>query len=227
MSVHDERVAEFHRLHSSGCFVMPNPWDVGSARFLAHAGFRALASTSAGFAFARGLADGPDAVPLDAARDYAAEDADITLRLHRLLKPRVVRERMATVYETIERPLMPVVASMERHGIKVERSPDIMNMDFQSFRSDKALDLHRSVGLPLVGVAHDVIDSLVASENDGVAGRLIHACQFADGVNEGASQSKQPKVAGNGERPGRSIRGHAALPESIVRQRFFHNAPGL
>ena len=57
MSVHDERVAEFHRLHSSGCFVMPNPWDAGSARALEQMGFRALATTSAGFAWTLGRAD--------------------------------------------------------------------------------------------------------------------------------------------------------------------------
>ena len=50
-----------------------------------------------------------DYVPLEAARDYAAEDADITLRLHQTLKPRLVQEKMTTVYETIERPLVPVV----------------------------------------------------------------------------------------------------------------------
>jgi 2-methylisocitrate lyase-like PEP mutase family enzyme len=71
-------VAAFRALHDSGCFVMPNPWDVGSARFFAHAGFRALASTSAGFAFARGLADGPNAVPLDAALAHLRELAAAT-----------------------------------------------------------------------------------------------------------------------------------------------------
>ena len=59
-------------------------------------------------------------VPLDAARDYAAEDADMTLRLHRLLKPRLVADRMATVYETLERPLVGVLAGMERAGIRVD-----------------------------------------------------------------------------------------------------------
>lgn len=51
----DDRVAEFHRLHETGCFVMPNPWDVGSARVLEQLGFPALATTSAGFAWTRGL----------------------------------------------------------------------------------------------------------------------------------------------------------------------------
>lgn len=57
MSVHDERIAEFQRLHSSGCFVMPNPWDVGSARALEQLGFEALATTSAGFAWTLGRTD--------------------------------------------------------------------------------------------------------------------------------------------------------------------------
>jgi len=59
MSVTDftARRAAFRKLHESGCFVIPNPWDTGSARYLRHLGFQALASTSAGFAFARGLPD--------------------------------------------------------------------------------------------------------------------------------------------------------------------------
>jgi 2-methylisocitrate lyase-like PEP mutase family enzyme len=48
----------FHALHQSGCFVIPNPWDVGTTRYLQHFGFKALATTSAGFAFAQGIADG-------------------------------------------------------------------------------------------------------------------------------------------------------------------------
>ena len=52
------RRAAFRRLHEGGCFVMPNPWDVGSARFLQHLGFPALATTSAGMAFSLGFPDG-------------------------------------------------------------------------------------------------------------------------------------------------------------------------
>jgi 2-methylisocitrate lyase-like PEP mutase family enzyme len=53
----DPRVQTFQELHRSGCFVIPNPWDEGSARLLAQLGFAALASTSAGFAWSRGRAD--------------------------------------------------------------------------------------------------------------------------------------------------------------------------
>jgi DNA polymerase-1 len=61
-------------------------------------------------------------VPREAARDFAAERADAALRLHMLLKARLVRERMTSFYETIERPLVPVVAAMECRGIKVDRA---------------------------------------------------------------------------------------------------------
>lgn len=51
------KIAEFHRLHESGCFVMPNPWDRGSALYLQKLGFKALASTSAGYAWSTGHPD--------------------------------------------------------------------------------------------------------------------------------------------------------------------------
>ena len=53
-----ERRKTFRALHQSGCFALPNPWDIGSAKYLQCLGFKALATTSAGFAFSRGLADG-------------------------------------------------------------------------------------------------------------------------------------------------------------------------
>lgn len=52
-----EKRAQFSKLHEQGCFVLPNPWDVGSARYLARAGFKALASTSSGYAWSTGRAD--------------------------------------------------------------------------------------------------------------------------------------------------------------------------
>jgi len=59
-------------------------------------------------------------VPIDKATDYAAEDADVTLRLWLALKPRLPVERMTTVYETLERPLVAVIVDMEKAGIKVD-----------------------------------------------------------------------------------------------------------
>jgi DNA polymerase-1 len=62
-----------------------------------------------------------DRVPLDQATAYAAEDADITLRLWRLFKPRLHTAHVTTVYETLERPLAPVLCQVEAEGIKVNR----------------------------------------------------------------------------------------------------------
>ena len=62
-----------------------------------------------------------DRVALDKATEYAAEDADVTLRLWQTFKPKLHTEQVTTVYETLERPLVPVLAEMERHGIKVDR----------------------------------------------------------------------------------------------------------
>lgn len=59
------KIFRFRALHGSGCFLLPNPWDVGSAIALARRGFQALATTSAGFAFARGLPDAADALSRD------------------------------------------------------------------------------------------------------------------------------------------------------------------
>jgi DNA polymerase-1 len=62
-----------------------------------------------------------DHVPLDRATHYAAEDADVTLRLWLTLKPRLVAERMTALYETAERPLIEVIARMEARGVSVDR----------------------------------------------------------------------------------------------------------
>src|SRR5579862_1611420 len=69
------RRAAFRKLHESGCFVIPNPWDIGTARYLQHLGFPAVATTSSGFAFTRGLPDADWAVPRDAVLRHIAEIA--------------------------------------------------------------------------------------------------------------------------------------------------------
>ncbi|MFU1478832.1 DNA polymerase I [Roseovarius sp. C7] len=62
-----------------------------------------------------------DKVAIDEAVKYAAEDADITLRLWHIFKPQLHQKQVTTVYETLERPLVPVLARMERHGVMVDR----------------------------------------------------------------------------------------------------------
>src|ERR1700727_1609969 len=74
-SIADKR-RTFHRLHQEGCFVLPNPWDVGSARYLQTLGFKALATTSSGFAWSHGHRDG--AMSRDRVLDHLTEMVEAT-----------------------------------------------------------------------------------------------------------------------------------------------------
>ena len=88
-----------------------------------------------------------DRVPLDKALDYAAEDADITLRLHKTFKPRLAQEHMVTVYETLERPLVPVLETMERDGIKVDAQQlKRLSTDFGKRMANLEEDAHKMAG---------------------------------------------------------------------------------
>jgi len=88
-----------------------------------------------------------DRVPLDKACAYAAEDADITLRLHRLLKPRLLAEHMVTVYETMDRPLSATLRVMEQAGIKVDRSElSAMSIEFARRMEQLEREIHELAG---------------------------------------------------------------------------------
>jgi DNA polymerase-1 len=88
-----------------------------------------------------------DKVPLDKARDYAAEDADVTMQLWARLKPRLVPERVTSMYETIERPLIPVLISMESAGIKVDTSKlKGLSADFEKRLAELEGEIHRIAG---------------------------------------------------------------------------------
>ena len=88
-----------------------------------------------------------DAVGIDRATEFAAEKADIVLRLHRVLKPRLTAERVLTVYETLERPLLAVLARMERRGISIDR--DVLSRLSGEFAQEAAGledEINREVG---------------------------------------------------------------------------------
>jgi len=88
-------------------------------------------------------------VPLDAATRYAAEDADVTLRLWWVLRPRLAREGLLNVYETLERPMPQVLADMECHGIHVD--PDLLrrlSQDFAMRMAELEAQAHELAGHP-------------------------------------------------------------------------------
>ena len=86
-------------------------------------------------------------VALDKALGYAAEDADVTLRLHETLKPRLIREHMVTVYETMDRPLVPVLAEMEAAGIKVDPAAlRLLSQEFGRTMASVETEIHKLAG---------------------------------------------------------------------------------
>jgi len=88
-----------------------------------------------------------DQVSIPDATRYSAEDADVTLRLWLLLKPRLAAEKKRTVYETLERPLAPVLAEMEREGISID--PDLLRKLSNDFATDMAKlekEIHKLAG---------------------------------------------------------------------------------
>ncbi len=88
-----------------------------------------------------------DKVPLDKATAYAAEDAEVTWRLHALLKPRLVHERLVTVYETMDRALIPVLHDMEARGVVVDpKVLKTLSADFAARMAEFETDIHKLAG---------------------------------------------------------------------------------
>ncbi len=88
-----------------------------------------------------------DKVSIKDALTYAAEDAEVTLRLYKILKPRLAREKMVSVYETIERPLIPVIAQMELTGVKVDPvALKAMSEDFGKQLTTLEKEIHEIAG---------------------------------------------------------------------------------
>jgi 2-methylisocitrate lyase-like PEP mutase family enzyme len=132
MPTPSEKRARFHDLHASGCFVIPNPWDAGSARMLQALGFHALASTSSGFAWSTGRVD--NEVPLDdmlahltvlsAATDlplnadfengYADAPEDVAANVRRALGTGVAGLSIEDMSHDPGKPLYETVLAVER-----------------------------------------------------------------------------------------------------------------
>ena len=91
-----------------------------------------------------------DQVPVDKATEYAAERADVTLRLWRVLKPRLMAYGVNTVYETLERPLVSVLARMERRGISIDRQVlSRLSGEFAQTAARVEADIQKMAGEPI------------------------------------------------------------------------------
>ena len=125
-----------------------------------------------------------DQVPLAKACEYAAEDADITLRLHQLLKPRLVHEHMVTFYERLERPLAPVLARMEDAGIKVERAALArLSEDFAQRIAALEVEIHGLAGRPFTIGSPKQLGEILFDEMSLEGGKKGKSGAYATGAD--------------------------------------------
>ncbi|MGE5475939.1 MAG: DNA polymerase I [Bacteroidales bacterium] len=125
-----------------------------------------------------------DRVPLDKALAYAAEDADITLRLHALLKGRLLAERMVTVYETLERPLVAVAADMERAGIKVDQSALLaLSAEFGGRMAELEKEIHTLAGHEFNVASPAQLGKVLFEEMGLPGGKKTKTGQWATGAD--------------------------------------------
>ena len=123
-------------------------------------------------------------VPLDKALAYAAEDADITLRLHRILKPRLAREHVTTVYERLERPLIAVLAAMEAEGIQVhEDELKRLSQDFTTRLSALETEIHELAGHSFNVASPKQLGEVLFSEMGLEGGKKTETGAYATGVD--------------------------------------------
>ncbi|MGE5518173.1 MAG: DNA polymerase I [Bacteroidota bacterium] len=125
-----------------------------------------------------------DRVPLDKALAYAAEDADITLRLHAVLKARLLAERMVTVYETLERPLVAVIAEMERQGIKVDQTALLaLSEEFGRRMAELEKDIHQLAGHEFNVASPAQLGKVLFEEMSLPGGKKTKTGQWATGAD--------------------------------------------
>ena len=123
-------------------------------------------------------------VALDKALDYAAEDAEVTGRLHRLFKPRLVAERMTTVYETLERPLIRVLSDMERAGILVDAQfLKTLSGDLEKRAADFAADIHKLAGREFNIGSPKQLGEILFDEMSLPGGKKTKTGAYATGVD--------------------------------------------
>src|SRR5215471_10423263 len=184
-SVEDKR-REFRRLHESGCFAIPNPWDIGSARYLQHLGFKAIATTSAGFAFSRGAPDG--AVKRDDMLAHIKELVEVTDIPVNADFENGYADDPDDVAESVRLCIATGVAGLSIEDATDRKEKLVYDVDLAVERIRAAREAIGNSGVLLVGRAEGF---LVGRENiDQVIKRLVAYseagadCLYAPGFNQ-------------------------------------------
>ncbi len=143
-----------------------------------------------------------DRVPIEKATRYAAEDADVTLRLWHAFKPQLHVNRVTTVYETMERPLVPVLARMEMAGIKVDR--DTLSRMSNAFAQKMAAleaEIQEKAGRPFNVGSPKQLGEILFDEMGlpgGVKGKTGAYATGADVLEDLATEHALPGLCGTG-----------------------------
>jgi DNA polymerase-1 len=124
-----------------------------------------------------------DCVTIEKATEYAAEDADVTLRLWRVLKPRMAAEHVVTVYETLERPLVPVLARMERRGISIDRQVlSRLSGEFAQKQGGLEDEINKLAGAPINPGSPKVLGEILFGKMGLPGGTKTKSGQWATGA---------------------------------------------
>ena len=182
----EEKRREFRRLHESGCFAIPNPWDIGTTRYLQHLGFKAIATTSAGFAFSRGLSDG--AVKRDDMLAHIKELVDATDLPVNADFENGYADDPSDVAESVKLCVATGVAGLSIEDTTDRKESPLYEVDLAVERIKAAREAIGNSGVLLVGRAEGY---LVGRENiDQVIRRLVAYseagadCLYAPGFKE-------------------------------------------
>jgi 2-methylisocitrate lyase-like PEP mutase family enzyme len=181
--------ATFRALHESGCFVLPNPWDIGTAVYLNHLGFKALATTSAGFAFSRGKPDG--GVSLDEMLSHISEIVAATSLPVNADFLNGFADEPANVATNVKRCITTGVAGLSIEDNTGRSDRPLYEKDLAIERIRAARDAIDASGIPIVLTArcetwlvgepdsfHVALDRLVAYAGAGAD------CLYAPGVKD-------------------------------------------
>ncbi|HVS21625.1 MAG TPA: isocitrate lyase/phosphoenolpyruvate mutase family protein [Pyrinomonadaceae bacterium] len=181
-----QRRESFRALHQSGCFAIPNPWDIGGARYLQHLGFKAIATTSAGFAFSRGLPD--DAVGRDQMLGHIQELVEATDLPVNADFENGYADEPRDVAESVRLCVATGVAGLSIEDATDRRESRIYDVDFAVERIRAAREAIGDSGVLLVGRAegflvgredlNKVVERLIAYSEAGAD------CLYAPGFRE-------------------------------------------
>src|SRR6202030_1396489 len=186
MTASTERRQVFAELHRAGCFALPNPWDIGSAKYLERLGFKAIATTSAGFAFSRGLADG--AVGLDLMLAHIREIVEATDLPVNADFENGYADESDGVAENVTRCVEPAVAGLSIDDNSGRGDKALYEIEFAAERIRAAKAAIGDSGVALTGRAEcflvgvndikEVIRRLTAYAEAGAD------CLYAPGIHE-------------------------------------------